>query len=89
VCTIGTNAVVAVISHTGYDMGACVHAVRVVVVCMLAHTHSRVEDAMILCKTSFERGFAHGSVQTTEIVQVRFSLSTWFLFTALCACAEG
>ena len=39
----GTNAVVAVISYTGYDM----------------------EDAMILNKSSFERGFGHGSVYKT------------------------
>uniref|UniRef100_K3WI27 DNA-directed RNA polymerase subunit beta n=1 Tax=Globisporangium ultimum (strain ATCC 200006 / CBS 805.95 / DAOM BR144) TaxID=431595 RepID=K3WI27_GLOUD len=37
---LGTNAVVAVISYTGYDM----------------------EDAMILNKSSYERGFAHASV---------------------------
>jgi len=36
----GTNAVVAVISYTGFDM----------------------EDAMILNKSSYERGFAHASV---------------------------
>ena len=39
----GTNAVVAVISYTGYDM----------------------EDAMILNKASFERGFGHGAVYKT------------------------
>lgn len=41
----GTNAVVAVISYTGYDM----------------------EDAMILCKSSYERGFGHGLIyKSTE-----------------------
>ena len=39
----GTNAVVAVISYTGYDM----------------------EDAMILNKSSYERGFGHGVVYKT------------------------
>ncbi|ESP01571.1 hypothetical protein LOTGIDRAFT_180297 [Lottia gigantea] len=43
---IGTNAVVAVISYTGYDM----------------------EDAMVINKSSFERGFGHGSVHKTESV---------------------
>ena len=42
----GTNAVVAVISYTGYDM----------------------EDAMIICKGSYDRGFAHGSVYKTFTV---------------------
>jgi len=40
----GTNAVVAVISYTGYDM----------------------EDAMIINKSSFERGFGHGTVFKTN-----------------------
>ncbi|CAD8211554.1 unnamed protein product [Paramecium pentaurelia] len=41
----GTNAIVAVISYTGYDM----------------------EDAMILCKSSYERGFGHGIIyKSTE-----------------------
>jgi DNA-directed RNA polymerase I subunit RPA2 len=39
----GCNAVVAVISYTGYDM----------------------EDAMIINKSSFERGFGHGIVYKT------------------------
>jgi len=46
---LGTNAVVAVISYTGYDM----------------------EDAMILNKASVERGFKHGSIYKTEIVDLR------------------
>ncbi|CAN0059573.1 unnamed protein product, partial [Ectocarpus sp. 4 AP-2014] len=45
----GTNAVVAVISYTGFDM----------------------EDAMILNKSSFERGFGHASVLKTFAVDLR------------------
>eukprot|EP01135_Chromosphaera_perkinsii_P009911 Nk52_evm4s1967 gene=Nk52_evmTU4s1967 len=45
---LGTNAVVAVISYTGYDM----------------------EDAMILNKGAFERGFGHGSVYKSEIINL-------------------
>lgn len=44
----GTNAVVAVISYTGYDM----------------------EDAMILNKSAFERGFKHGSVYKTDFIDI-------------------
>jgi len=44
----GTNAVVAVVSYTGYDM----------------------EDAMIINKSSFERGFGHASMYTTTIVDL-------------------
>ncbi|KAK6165568.1 hypothetical protein SNE40_022473 [Patella caerulea] len=46
---IGTNAVVAVISYTGYDM----------------------EDAMVINKSSFERGFGHGTVYKTEIIDLQ------------------
>ncbi|XP_067241642.1 DNA-directed RNA polymerase I subunit RPA2 [Chanodichthys erythropterus] len=45
---IGTNAIVAVISYTGYDM----------------------EDAMIVNKSSWERGFAHGSVYKTDVIDL-------------------
>ena len=45
---LGTNAVVAVISYTGYDM----------------------EDAMILNKSSLERGFCWGSIYKTEIIDL-------------------
>ena len=44
----GTNAIVAVLSYTGYDM----------------------EDAMILNKSSLERGFAHGSIFKTERIDL-------------------
>eukprot|EP00930_Biecheleria_cincta_P034212 TRINITY_DN23660_c0_g1_i1.p1 TRINITY_DN23660_c0_g1~~TRINITY_DN23660_c0_g1_i1.p1 ORF type:complete len:1329 (-),score=222.44 TRINITY_DN23660_c0_g1_i1:64-3651(-) len=43
---IGTNAVVAVITYSGYDM----------------------EDAMIINKQSFERGFGHGIVYKTKVL---------------------
>nr|AOE43175.1 RNA polymerase I second largest subunit [Cavenderia deminutiva] len=44
----GCNAVIAVISNTGYDM----------------------EDAMIINKSAYERGFGHGSVYKTEFVDL-------------------
>ena len=45
----GVNAVVAVISHTGYDM----------------------EDAMIINKSSMDRGLGHGIVYVTETVSLQ------------------
>jgi DNA-directed RNA polymerase I subunit RPA2 len=45
----GTNAVVAVISYTGYDM----------------------EDAMILNKSSHERGFGYGTVYKADIFDLK------------------
>eukprot|EP01083_Nonionella_stella_P077642 212124_1 len=44
----GTNAVVAVISYTGYDM----------------------EDAMIICRESMQRGLKHGYVYMTKVVDL-------------------
>lgn len=44
----GCNAVVAVISYTGYDM----------------------EDAMIINKSAYERGFGHASVYTTQFINI-------------------
>lgn len=44
-CPQGTNAVVAVISYTGYDM----------------------EDAMIMNKGAYERGFGHGCVYKSYV----------------------
>ena len=46
---MGTNAIVAVISYTGYDM----------------------EDAMIINKSAFERGFAHGSIYKSEFIELK------------------
>uniref|UniRef100_A0A182P955 DNA-directed RNA polymerase subunit beta n=1 Tax=Anopheles epiroticus TaxID=199890 RepID=A0A182P955_9DIPT len=45
---MGTNAIVAVISYTGYDM----------------------EDAMIINKSAFERGFAAGNIYKHEYVEL-------------------
>ncbi|KAJ9588284.1 hypothetical protein L9F63_018336 [Diploptera punctata] len=46
---MGTNAIIAVISYTGYDM----------------------EDAMIINKSSFERGFGHGCVYKSEFIELK------------------
>ncbi|KAK2584036.1 hypothetical protein KPH14_006488 [Odynerus spinipes] len=46
---MGTNAIVAVISYTGYDM----------------------EDAMIINKAAYDRGFAHGMVYKSEFVDLK------------------
>ncbi|XP_057326194.1 DNA-directed RNA polymerase I subunit RPA2 [Microplitis mediator] len=48
---MGTNAIVAVISYTGYDM----------------------EDAMVINKSAYERGFAHGMVYKSEFVDLTSS----------------
>ena len=45
----GTNAIVAVISYTGYDM----------------------DDAVILNKSSHERGFGYGTIYKTEVVDLK------------------
>ncbi|XP_077268648.1 RNA polymerase I subunit Rpl135 isoform X1 [Temnothorax americanus] len=45
---MGTNAIIAVISYTGYDM----------------------EDAMVINKSAFERGFGHGTVYKSEFVDL-------------------
>ncbi|VDP02044.1 unnamed protein product [Heligmosomoides polygyrus] len=45
---LGTNACVAVISYTGYDM----------------------EDAMVINRASFQRGFAHGTVIKVERINL-------------------
>ncbi|XP_023247009.1 DNA-directed RNA polymerase I subunit RPA2 isoform X3 [Copidosoma floridanum] len=46
---VGTNAIVAVISYTGYDM----------------------EDAMIINKAAYERGFAHGMIYKSEFIELK------------------
>ena len=46
---MGTNAIVAVISYTGYDM----------------------EDAMIINKAAYDRGFAHGMIYKSEFVDLK------------------
>uniref|UniRef100_A0A182NE81 DNA-directed RNA polymerase subunit beta n=1 Tax=Anopheles dirus TaxID=7168 RepID=A0A182NE81_9DIPT len=45
---MGTNAIVAVVSYTGYDM----------------------EDAMIINKSAYERGFAGGNIYKSEYVEL-------------------
>ena len=44
----GMNAIVAVISYTGYDM----------------------DDAMIISKSTHERGFGHGTIYKTKIIRI-------------------
>lgn len=56
----GTNAVVAVLAYTGYDM----------------------EDAMIINKSSMERGFGHGTLHKTEVVDLKEDKSGAMLFAA-------
>jgi hypothetical protein len=56
----GTNAVVAVLSYTGYDM----------------------EDACILNKAAVDRGFAHGRLIKTEMVDLRAERGTKQVFAA-------
>jgi DNA-directed RNA polymerase beta subunit len=56
----GTNAVVAVLSYTGYDM----------------------EDACILNKAAVDRGFAHGRLIKTEMVDLRAERGTKQVFSA-------
>ncbi|XP_050544143.1 DNA-directed RNA polymerase I subunit RPA2 isoform X2 [Daktulosphaira vitifoliae] len=46
---MGTNAIIAVISYTGFDM----------------------EDAMIINKMALDRGFAHGSIFKTEMIETQ------------------
>lgn len=60
---LGTNACVAVISYTGYDM----------------------EDAMVINKASYQRGFAHGTVIKVERINLaEHSTSGPFGRTATC-----
>ncbi|XP_072933735.1 DNA-directed RNA polymerase I subunit RPA2 [Epargyreus clarus] len=49
----GTNAIVAVISYTGYDM----------------------EDAMIINKSAYERGFAAGTVYKSDFIELAHASS--------------
>jgi DNA-directed RNA polymerase beta subunit len=56
----GTNAVVAVLSYTGYDM----------------------EDACILNKAAVDRGFAHGRLIKTEMIDLRAERGTKQVFSA-------
>lgn len=53
-CPSGTNAVVAVISYTGYDM----------------------EDAMIINKSAYERGFGHGTVYKSYLRDLNEGLTS-------------
>eukprot|EP00882_Tetradesmus_deserticola_P033516 GHRQ01038292.1.p1 GENE.GHRQ01038292.1~~GHRQ01038292.1.p1 ORF type:complete len:219 (+),score=74.81 GHRQ01038292.1:1-657(+) len=56
----GTNAVVAVLSYTGYDM----------------------EDACILNKAAVDRGFAHGRLIKTEMLDLRSERGSKQVFAA-------
>nr|CAD7405467.1 unnamed protein product [Timema poppensis] len=73
---MGTNAIVAVISYTEV-------ALRVTHSSLMSSDRMKprsgdwagydMEDAMIINKASFERGFAHGSVYKSEIIDLKLN----------------
>lgn len=65
---LGTNAVVAVISYTGLLRTLReMHIFHVIVITLPGFD---MEDAMILNKGSFHRGFAHGTIYQTQFIDL-------------------
>lgn len=91
----GTNAVVAVLAYTGpcatcHRIACVAHCalrqwlVHVEDVCVHAH-HAPgydMEDGMILNKASVDRGFAHGTLYKSEMIDLRDKGSTSQRFQA-------
>jgi DNA-directed RNA polymerase I subunit RPA2 len=70
---MGTNAIVAVISYTVSTQCSTVIQTSSVVVnnVLLSPQGYDMEDAMIINKSSYDRGFAHGSVLKSEFFDLK------------------
>lgn len=82
---MGTNAVVAVISYT---VRFCFpEAIFRTFYELFYFQGYDMEDAMIINKSSLERGFAHGSIYKCDLIelQVRFNL-LFLIFSLLLLC---
>src|SRR5262245_31199415 len=67
----GTNAVVAVIAYTGYDMDdAMIRTLSFLLGVLTARTITSANRIVAVNKASVERGFAHGSVYKSLFVDV-------------------
>jgi len=77
----GTNAIVAVISYTVSNPFLCFHIlisffdINFLLICVLLEIQGYdMEDAMIINKSSYERGLCHGCVYKSEHIDLKYVL---------------